>query len=63
MNVTSVMNISKTEDCTKDELLEKIKSLKAHNKQLQNIIAKSNKTNSKNNLKRQKSFNFDKCVK
>lgn len=44
---------------TKEELIEKIKCLEAHNTQLKNIINKSNENTKKKRMK-QKPFDFSK---
>ncbi|CAH1370748.1 unnamed protein product [Tenebrio molitor] len=48
-------------DCTKEQLIEQIKALKAHNTQLQNIIAKSTESAKRPKSKIKRSFNFEKC--
>ncbi|XP_018568246.1 tRNA pseudouridine(38/39) synthase [Anoplophora glabripennis] len=50
------------EKCTKEELIERIKTLSAHNTQLKNIIAKTvDNSNRQVEHKNLKSFDFSKC--
>ncbi|EFA02961.2 tRNA pseudouridine(38/39) synthase isoform X2 [Tribolium castaneum] len=49
------------EDRTKEELIAEIRALKAHNKQLQNIILKGTATKPANQPKCQKPFDFQNC--
>lgn len=49
------------EKCTKEELIERIKTLSAHNTQLKNIIAKT-ADNKHVDYKNSKSFDFSKYI-
>lgn len=48
------------ENFTKEELIQKIKSLEAHNTQLRNIISKTSENEKNNSNKKQKPFDFEK---
>nr|XP_023012293.1 tRNA pseudouridine(38/39) synthase [Leptinotarsa decemlineata] len=50
------------EKYTKEELIEKMKSITAHNQQLKNIIAKSSLSKEQRQQNNLKPFNFSKCT-